>query len=114
MVTRFECQRRVTLVLLHIVHSYVRREVRRKADGFIGVTTSTDWRSGAMHSISMWREIEDIYRMGEVRRHILAARLPGRLNVRTYSGIFAYAGDWRRVLFNSRHTGASPLTGWMP
>jgi hypothetical protein len=62
----------------------------------------------------MWHEIEDVYRMGEVRRHILAARIPHQLNVRTHSGVFTYVGDWRRVLFKSQHTGASPLTKWIP
>jgi hypothetical protein len=62
----------------------------------------------------MWHEIGDIYRMGEVRRHILAARIPGQLNVSTNSGVFSYVGDWRRVLFSSRYSGASPLTGWAP
>jgi len=66
-----------------------------------------------MYSISIWQNLQDIYQMGEVQRHVLAARVPVRLGVRTQSGVFTYVGDWRRVLFDSKyHGGASPITGW--
>jgi hypothetical protein len=111
-VTRFECPTRATVIVLRCLHSYVKREVLRKASGCLGITTLTDWRSRTMYSISMWRNIEDIYRMGEVHRHVLAARVPGQLGVHTEAGIFTYVGDWRRVLFNSSYAGSSPITGW--
>lgn len=114
MVTRFSCRHRAALVILHVLHWRVKREVRRKADGFLGVTTMTDWRRGELRSISLWRRVEDIYQMGEVSSHIMAARVPGQLEVSTQSGVFSYVGDWRRVLFGSRDIDGSPLTGWRP
>src|SRR6185312_13763593 len=111
-VTRFRCRHRAALLVLHLVHRRVKREVRRKVDGCLGVTTMTDWRAGELMSISLWRKAEDIYQMGEVSSHVLAARVPGRLEVSTQSGVFSYVGDWRRVLFGSRYTDGSPLTGW--
>jgi len=113
-VTHFHCQHRAALVILHLLHRRVKREVRRKVDGCLGVTTLTDWRRGDLRSISLWRNVEDIYQMGEVSSHVLAARVPGRLQVSTQSGVFSYVGDWRRVLFGSSYTDGSPLTGWRP
>jgi hypothetical protein len=73
-VTRFECPTRATVIILCCLNSYVKREVLRKASGCLGITTLTDWRSRMLYSISMWRDIEDIYRMGDVHRHVLASR----------------------------------------
>jgi len=113
-VTHFHCQHRAALIVLHLLHRRVKREVRRKVAGCLGVTTLTDWRRGELRSISLWRKAEDIYQMGEVSSHVLAARVPGRLQVSTRSGVFSYVGDWRRVLFGSSYTDGSPLTGWRP
>jgi hypothetical protein len=113
-VTRFRCRHRAALIVLHLLHRRVKREVRRKADGYLGVTTLTSWRTGELTSISLWRNAEDIYQMGEVSSHVLAARAPGRLEVSTQSGVFSYVGDWRRVLFGNSYTDGSPLTGWRP
>jgi hypothetical protein len=99
-------------VILHGLHRLVKREALRKIPECLGVTILTDWRSRTMYSISLWRDMKDIYKMGEVQKHILAARVPGRLGVHTESGVFTYVGDWRRVLFSSKYSGSSPITGW--
>lgn len=114
MVTRFRCRHRLALLVLHAMHRRVKREVRRKLPGCLGVTTLTDWRSGELISISLWESADDIYGMGEVKSHVLASRVPGQLEVSTQSGVFSYVGDWRRVLFGNVYTDGSPLTGWRP
>lgn len=113
-VTRFQCRHRPALIVLLVLHQRVKREVRRKVEGCLGVTTMTDWRRGELTSISLWRKAEDIYGMGEVQSHIVATRVPGKIRVTTQSGVFTYSGDWRRVLFGTKYTDGSPLTGWRP
>ncbi|MEO6703366.1 MAG: hypothetical protein ABI140_17770 [Jatrophihabitantaceae bacterium] len=102
------------MLVLHVLHHRVKREVKRKAAGCITVTTVTDWGHREMMSISLWRKAEDIYQMGEVTSHVLAARVPGRLDISTQAGVFSYVGDWRKVLFGNVYTDGSPLTGWRP
>lgn len=114
MVTRFHCRHRAALLVLHLLHRRVKREVRRKVEGCLGVTTLTDWRAGDLLSISLWRKADDLYGMGEVRSHVLAARVPGRIEVTTQAGVFSYVGDWRRVMFGNVYTDGSPLTNWRP
>ncbi len=114
MVTRFRCRHRMALLVLHALHRRVKREVRHKLPGCLGVTTLTDWWGGELISISLWESADDIYGMGEISSHVLAARVPGQLEVSTQSGVFSYVGDWRRVLFGNVYTDGSPLTGWRP
>lgn len=111
-VTRFDCPSLAVLLVLRCVHIRVKREVRRKIPGFTGVTTSVHWRARTMYSISMWRDLDEIYGMGEVTRHIQAARLPVKLGAETSAGVFTYVGDWRRVLFRTKQAGPSPITKW--
>ncbi len=85
MVTRFSCRHRPALLVLHLLHRRVKREVRRTLPGCLGVTTLTDWRAGELLSISLWESAEDIYGMGEVNSHVLASRVPGHLEVSTRS-----------------------------
>lgn len=108
-VTRFECPSLGTLLLLLALHVRVKRAVRRHADGFIAVRTVVDWRRRSLLSISLWEDLESVYSMGGVNRHILAARVPDRLGIATASGIYCFVGDWRRVMFHSRIAARSPL-----
>jgi hypothetical protein len=108
-VTRFECPNLLSLVILLLLHRRVRREVRRRATGFVGVKKLVDWRRRVLLSVSMWEDLESVYSMGQVNLHVTATRLPGRLGVRTVSGIFCYVGDWRHVMFGSNVTTGSPL-----
>jgi hypothetical protein len=108
-VTRFECPNLFSLVVLALLHRRVRRDVRRRATGFIGVKMLVDWRRRLLLSVSIWEDLESVYSMGRVAHHVTATRLPGRLGVRTASGIFCYVGDWRRVMFRSSVFAASPL-----
>ena len=108
-VTRFECgtlRRLVTIVALHLRLKF---DVRRQASGFVGVKMLIDWRHRTMLSISLWHNIEDVYTMGRVDRHISAVRLPPRLGVRTTCGVFCFVGDWRKVMFQSVDSSRSPL-----
>jgi hypothetical protein len=93
--TRFECPNLLALVRLRLLHGRVGRDVRRHAAGFLGVRVVVDWPTRVMLSISLWEDLDSVYSMGDVPRHIVAARAPGRLGVRTTSGVFCFAGDWR-------------------
>jgi hypothetical protein len=108
-VTRFECGGLVNLLTLLVLHVRIKRAVRRQTDALIGSRVMVDWRRRVMFSVSMWPDIESVYAMGEVTRHVLAARLPRRLGVRTACGVFCYAGDWRRVMFRGGSTALSPF-----
>jgi hypothetical protein len=108
-ITRFECPNVWTLVALRCLHMRVARDVRRHAAGFLGVRAIVDWRARVLLSVSVWADLDSVYSMGDVPRHITAARLPGRFGVRTTSGVFCAVGDWRRVMFRSPVSGGSPL-----
>ncbi|MBE1492786.1 hypothetical protein [Plantactinospora soyae] len=67
------------------------------------------WRQRTMLSITLWPDLESVYDMGSVPRHVSGSRLPGRLGVATSSGVFTFTGDWRRVMFGSPAKARSPL-----
>jgi hypothetical protein len=95
--------------LIVLLHRRIKREVARLADGYLGATMLRDWRSRTVLSMSLWRDIESVYSMGEVPRHVHASRLPPRFGIRTQAGVFCYAGDWRQVMFGAGRPKPSPL-----
>ena len=109
MITRFECPNLWTMLLIVLLHRRIKREVARLADGYLGATMLRDWRSRTVLSMSLWRDIESVYSMGEVPRHVHASRLPPRFGIRTRAGVFCYAGDWRQVMFGAGRPKPSPL-----
>jgi hypothetical protein len=113
-VTRFECRSLVQLWYMIALHVKVKREVRRRATGLVASKAHVDWRARTLISISLWDSIDSIYSMGGVPGHIAAARVPPRIGVRTSCGVFCFAGDWRRVMFqmpSAARTPLRPLTG---
>lgn len=108
-VTRFECGSVSRLLAIRLLHASLKRDVRRTAPGFIAVRTVIDWRRRTMLSISLWENLDSIYAMGNVPRHVSAARVPSALGVATTCGIYYLAGDWRRVMFGSAADTRSPL-----
>jgi hypothetical protein len=108
-VTRFECPNRLALLRLIILHSRVKRAVRRQARGYLGAKALVDWRRRSLLSVSLWDDIESIYSMGNVRAHIVATRRPGKMGIDTASGVYCFVGDWRRVLFRSDCPTRSPM-----
>jgi hypothetical protein len=108
-VTRFDCGGLVNLLTLLVLHVRIKRAVRRRAPALIGSRVVVDWRRRVMYSISMWPDLDSVYLMGEVKPHVLAARRPRRMGVRTTCGVFCYAGDWRRVMFRGGSQEPSPF-----
>jgi hypothetical protein len=108
-VTRFECRGLPSLLLMLLVHVRVKRDVARRGQGLIGSRVFVDWRHRVMLSVSLWHDIDSVYSMGSVPRHVEAARLPGRLGIRTACGVFCFAGDWRRVMFHSPTPARTPF-----
>ena len=111
MVTRFECGTVAKLLYMILLHLRIKRDVRRAGNGLIGSRVVVDWRRRVMLSISLWPDIDSVYSMGSVPRHVTAARIPGRLGIRTTCGVFCFAGDWRRVMFGSP---TEPRTPFLP
>lgn len=108
-ITRFECAGRLHLFRLLWLHRRIKRDVRRRAHGFVGARTLIDWPARTLLSITVWRDLDSIYSMGNVDRHIQAAKRKTELGVTTSSGIFCYVGDWRRVMFGSGEPNPTPL-----
>ncbi len=108
-VTRFECGSVARLLAIRLLHASLKRDVRRTAPGLIAVRTVLDWRRRTMLSISLWKDLDSIYAMGSVSRHVSAARVPAALGVATTCGIYYLAGDWRRVMFGAVAETRSPL-----
>jgi hypothetical protein len=109
MITRFECPSLSTMLVIVLLHRWIKRQVTRLADGYLGAVMLRDWRNRTVLSISLWRDIDSVYSMGKVPRHIHGSRLPARLGIRTRAGVFCYAGDWRQVMFGVGRPKSSPL-----
>jgi hypothetical protein len=108
-VTRFECGSLVNLLVLLVLHLRLKRDVRRRASGFLGARPVVDWRRRTLLSVSLWTDLDSIYSMGDVPRHVSVVRIPSRLGVRTTCGVFCFGGDWRRVMFGGQAVARSPL-----
>lgn len=109
MITRFECPSLAVMVIVVLLHRRIKRQVARLADGYLGAVMLREWRTRTVLSISLWRDLESVYSMGNVPRHIIGSRVPARLGIRTRAGAFCYAGDWRQVMFGAGHPKPSPL-----
>jgi len=73
-VTRFECPSRLVLAFLLLLHTRIKRDVRRFAPGMLGARTIVDWRHRTLLSVTLWTDITSVYDMGSVARHVSAAR----------------------------------------
>jgi hypothetical protein len=113
-ITRFDCPSLVTMLVVTRLHRRIRRRVRAQIPGFRGVALIKQWSERRLLSVSLWDERLSVLQMGEVRQHVLAARLTHRLGIATSSGVFAYAGDWRDVILDDGvrdgWVGPSPLS----
>jgi hypothetical protein len=108
-VTRFECPNLPVLLGLVLLHWRIKRAVHRHGKGLIGSRVVILWRRRTMLSVSLWPDLDSVYSMGGVPRHVEAARLPRRMGIRTTCGIYCFAGDWRRVMFRGDVTPRPPL-----
>jgi hypothetical protein len=108
-VTRFECPGLWRLIVLMVLHRRLERDVRRHATGFLGMSLLVGWRTRTLLNISLWRDMDAVHSMGGVRRHVDATRVPSRLGVTTSGGIYAFAGDWKRVMFGIDCADHSPV-----
>lgn len=108
-VTRFECPTYWSLLVVLLLHARLKSEVRRNAGGFIGVKLLVDFCRRTVLSISLWKDLDSIYSMGQVPGHIEATRIPRGLGVDTTCGVFCFVGDWRRVMFGGAGRQRSPL-----
>jgi hypothetical protein len=97
-----------------LFHVRLKLDVRRQARGFVGVKMLIDWRRRTLLSISLWKDLDSVYSMGSVPRHVAAARIPMGLGIETTCGVFCFVGDWRRVMFQSPVQPRSPLHSHQP
>jgi hypothetical protein len=109
MITRFECPSLPAMLVVVLLHQWIKRQVARRACGYLGATMLRDWRTRTVLSVSLWRDLDSVYSMGDLPRHIQASRLPARLGIHTRAGAFSYTGDWRQVMFNAGQPNPSPL-----
>jgi hypothetical protein len=109
MITRFECPSLPAMVIIVLLHRWIKRQVARRAYGYLGAAMVRDWRTRTVLSMSLWRDPESVYSMGQVPRHIKGSRLPARLGIHTRAGVFCYTGDWRQVMFGIARPKPSPL-----
>ncbi|SCE78781.1 hypothetical protein GA0074695_1116 [Micromonospora viridifaciens] len=112
-ITRFHCGDLARLLLVLMLHIRVKRDVRRHASGFLGIKLLVEWRQRTVWSISLWRDLDSVYSMGAVSRHVAASRVPAKLGVSTSCDIFCHVGEWTRVMFGGaeRRSGPGSRTG---
>jgi hypothetical protein len=108
-VTRFECPTVLAMLAILLLHVRLKRDVRRSATGYLGGSVLRDWRRRTVLNVSLWRDLDSVYSMGKVPRHVQAARVPAKLGVITSCGVFCYVGEWTRVMFGSPVWSTSPL-----
>ena len=108
-ITRFECRSVFGLLYFIALHARLQHAVRKDAGGYVGSCAVVLWGSRTLLSISLWADLKAVYSMGNVSRHIEAARLPRRLGIATNCGIYGFAGDWRRVMFGTECESRSPI-----
>jgi hypothetical protein len=109
MVTRFECPNLFAMLVIVFLHGRIKRQVAQLATGYLGAVMLRDWRRRTVLSVSLWRDLDSVYSMGSVPRHIYASRVPARFGIRTRAGAFCYAGDWQQVMFGAGRAQPSPL-----
>lgn len=108
-VTSFRCNSIVQMLLIARMHRPVKRQVKERVSGFLGIKLFFDWPSRTLRSVSLWESVSDIRGMGAVDAHVKAVRVPGRFDIATAGAVFDYIGDWRNVLFGDGWGGSSPL-----
>ncbi|MET8309032.1 hypothetical protein [Micromonospora sp. NPDC005173] len=108
-VTRFNCGSLPKVLLILVLHLRLKRHVRRAAKGYLGIKVLVDWRQRVVLSISLWQDLDSVYSMGGIPRHVGASRAPGRFGITTTCGVFCYAGEWTRVMFGGSTRATSPL-----
>lgn len=86
------------------------RRIRSKLPGLIVSFIHTDFSAKRILSVTLFGALSDLYQMSGVDEHIRAAHLSARLGVATRGGVFPYAGDWRKILFEAGGH-ESPLVG---
>jgi len=114
MITRFDCPGLLAMLVVLLLHKRVARDVRRYASGFIAVVSHHDWRTRTVLSISLWRDLDSVYSMGQVDRHVAVTRIPRRLGIATRCGVFCYVGGWLDVMFGPPAKSMSPLAEAVP
>jgi hypothetical protein len=112
MITRFDCHGLRNMAIVLLLHLRIKRDAYRQAEGLVAVLMHRDWRRRVVYSVTLWHDLDSVYSMGGVPRHVRAARLPHRLGITTRCGAFSYVGDWRRVMFGADAPAASPLERW--
>ena len=108
-VTRFECGSLVKLLAVSFLHVFIRRAAVRDTHGLVLSTSHVSWGSRTLISISLWRSLRDVYSMGQCREHVMAARIPHKLGIRTACAMFRVEGDWRNVMFGASMPYRSPF-----
>src|SRR5262249_54959441 len=56
MITRFECPGLPAMVIIVLLHRWIKRQVARRADGYLGAAMVRDWRTRTVLSMSLWRD----------------------------------------------------------
>lgn len=108
MITRFEFTRLPDMLLFISLHRRVNKSAERMCDGLLGVSTLKYWQTLTVLSISVWRNLDSVYQMGDVPLHITASRWPAQRGTVTRCGVYPYSGDWKWVMFKAGTKGKSP------
>lgn len=108
-VTRFQCGSLAKLLVVALLHPWIRHEIQLETTGLVASSRRILWRQRTLLSVSMWQDLDSIYTMGRCGAHVAAARLPHHLGISTTCGIFTLVGDWKRIMFESHSSTHSPL-----
>ncbi|GAA4984255.1 hypothetical protein HD597_003661 [Nonomuraea thailandensis] len=100
-VTRFDCGGLWRLLAFRIAHAWISARITPRLEGLVFIATRTDVAARRVLSVTLFRNLDQVYQMGTIPAHIKAARVTRRFGVRTRGAIFANVGDWRTVLFDA-------------
>jgi hypothetical protein len=108
-VTRFQAKSRFGLIYLRFLHRRVNNDVQRASTGYLGGKLVTNWREKYALSVTLWSSLEDIYDMGGVGSHIIAARRAGNLGLHATASLFPFWGGWSSGLYGGAPSETSAL-----
>jgi len=108
--TVFRCASWRSLARIVWEHRRVKRDVRRRVDGFVAVSLGVDVRTRTAFSLSLWRDLAAMRNVGHARRHVEAARQTLRsADVETEQMVYQPLGDWRTVLWDESDMWSIPV-----
>jgi hypothetical protein len=100
-VTMFQCRTLGQLAGVWLRGRGMAKAIKKGAPGLLSSSVSVSPRQRLLVNVSVWHDLKSMLDMGNTERHVRAARHVGlHPGIATTSGVFAYRGDWRALVWD--------------